>query len=84
MKHVQKVAKIIVENEIHRFLLNEFLAACPDACWRKCWDCGKTQIHHEDITPGVLCRFCGSQDTRLMRKETQALKEPTDDKNDGI
>ena len=55
-------------------LLKELVSANPDCCWRKCWSCGKKQIHRESITPGVLCRFCGSQDTRLLKKETQALK----------
>jgi len=54
--------------------LKELVSANPDCCWRKCHDCGRTQIHHESVTPGVLCRFCGSQDTRLLKKETQALK----------
>ena len=54
-------------------LSKELLSANPDCCWRKCWECKKVQIHREDVTPGVLCRFCGSQDTRLLRKETQAL-----------
>jgi len=55
-------------------LLREIVSANPECCWRKCWGCGKKQIHSSDVTPGVLCRFCGSQDTRLMKKETQALK----------
>lgn len=55
-------------------LIYELVWANPDCCWRKCWGCGKTQVHRESITPGVLCRFCGSQDTRLLKEETQALK----------
>ena len=55
-------------------LVKELVSANPECCWRKCWGCGKKQIHRADVTPGVLCRFCGSQDTRLMKKETQDLK----------
>ena len=55
-------------------LIKELLLAIPECCWRKCWNCGRKQIHREAVTPGVLCRFCGSQDTRLLKKETQALK----------
>jgi len=55
-------------------LIKELLLAVPECCWRKCWNCGRKQIHREAVTPGVLCRFCGSQDTRLLKKETQALK----------
>ncbi|MGB7324490.1 MAG: hypothetical protein WBD31_06435 [Rubripirellula sp.] len=33
---------------------------------RKCWDCGNIAIHESNITPGVLCQSCGSQDTRKI------------------
>jgi len=61
-------------NECAQELLEEFLLAVPECCWRKCWNCGKVQIHISPVYPYVLCRSCGSQDTRLMKKETQALK----------
>ncbi len=35
---------------------------------RKCWDCGNVAMHESDITHGVLCSKCGSQDTRLVRE----------------
>lgn len=38
---------------------------------RKCWDCGNIAEHLDNITPEVLCKICGSQDTRLI-KETQS------------
>lgn len=38
-------------------------------CKRKCWDCGNVAIHEDDITPYVLCKKCGSQDTRLVREK---------------
>ncbi|MCJ7483897.1 MAG: hypothetical protein MUO31_13140 [Thermodesulfovibrionales bacterium] len=63
----QQIADLKAENK-------ELILASPDCCWRKCRNCGKSQIHRELVTPGVLCRFCGSQDTRLLKKETQALK----------
>ena len=31
---------------------------------RKCHDCGNVAIHEDRITPWVLCKKCGSQDTR--------------------
>ncbi len=37
---------------------------------RKCWDCGNIAIHEDRITPWVLCKKCGSQDTRAMSKPT--------------
>jgi DNA-directed RNA polymerase subunit RPC12/RpoP len=55
-------------------LITELVASNPECCWRKCWGCGKKQIHRASVTPGVLCRYCGSQDTRLLKEETQALK----------
>lgn len=34
---------------------------------RKCWDCGNVAQHTDNVTPEVLCRKCGSQDTRATR-----------------
>ena len=62
-------------NQQLQSVIKEFVAATPGSCWRKCWGCGKIQIHQDSVTPGVLCRFCGSQDTRLMKDKTEALKE---------
>ena len=67
----QEVKQLQADNEK---LKAEFVAVNPECCWRKCWACGKVQIHSSDITPGVLCRFCGSQDTRLLREKTKNLK----------
>jgi hypothetical protein len=64
------------ENEKLRELVKELVLSNPALCWRKCWGCGEKQIHRSDVTPGVLCRFCGSQDTRLLKKETEALHSP--------
>jgi rRNA maturation endonuclease Nob1 len=35
---------------------------------RKCWGCGTVAYHADNRTPYVLCRVCGSQDTRLVRE----------------
>ena len=32
--------------------------------WRNCWNCKTTNFHESDVTPGVCCPHCGSQDTR--------------------
>jgi hypothetical protein len=32
---------------------------------RKCFDCGNIAEHTDNIVPAVLCKVCGSQDTRL-------------------
>ena len=34
---------------------------------RKCWDCGNVAMHADNVTPEVLCKKCGSQDTRLTK-----------------
>jgi DNA-directed RNA polymerase subunit RPC12/RpoP len=34
---------------------------------RLCWNCQTTNEHASDITPGVLCPRCGSQDTRRVK-----------------
>ena len=70
----ETVTNLQAENKLSRETLKELVLATPGCCWRKCWNCGKSQIHRDSVTPGVLCRFCGSQDTRLLEKETQALK----------
>lgn len=36
---------------------------------RKCWNCGNVADHESDVAPGVCCRKCGSQDTRLIRRK---------------
>ena len=69
------VNELLREIDKLRELKSELLLAVPDCCWRECWNCKKVQIHRESVTPGVLCRFCGSQDTRLQREKTQTLKE---------
>ena len=71
---VQKITKLKDENKRLKETLEELVLATPGCCWRKCRGCGRSQIHRDSITPGVLCHFCGSQDTRLLQKETQALK----------
>lgn len=38
---------------------------------RKCWDCGNVAEHSDNIVPEVLCKKCGSQDTRLIREKPQ-------------
>lgn len=39
-------------------------------CKRKCHDCGNVAMHEDRITPWVLCKKCGSQDTRLVKEPT--------------
>ena len=34
---------------------------------RKCWDCGNVAEHADSVVPHVLCKLCGSQDTRRIR-----------------
>ncbi len=36
---------------------------------RKCWDCGNIAVHTDNIVPQVLCKQCGSQDTRRVKEE---------------
>jgi hypothetical protein len=35
---------------------------------RKCWSCGNVAEHEDNVVPHVLCKQCGSQDTRLTKK----------------
>lgn len=51
-------------------------------CKRRCWDCGSVAMHEDNITPFVLCKTCGSQDTRLVpdvlaAPEAVTADEPT-------
>lgn len=34
---------------------------------RKCRSCGNVAVHESDVTPWVLCKKCGSQDTRRVK-----------------
>lgn len=36
---------------------------------RRCWECGNIAEHASDIASGVCCGKCGSQDTRLIRRQ---------------
>lgn len=40
---------------------------------RKCWDCGSVALHEDSIVPHVLCRQCGSRDTRRLRELPQPV-----------
>lgn len=40
-----------------------------NAHYRRCWDCGAINLHETDYVPGVLCKRCGSQDTRKTKNE---------------
>jgi hypothetical protein len=44
---------------------------------RKCHECGNTAWHEDDITPEVCCGICGSQDTRLVRKQSALSPTPS-------
>ena len=35
---------------------------------RKCWECGNVAQHANNVTPEVLCKNCGSQDTRATKR----------------
>jgi hypothetical protein len=43
-------------------------------CQRKCHDCGNVAMHEDSVTPWVLCKKCGSQDTRLTMSTEQVLE----------
>lgn len=40
---------------------------------RKCWDCGNVAEHEDNIVPHVLCKKCGSQDTRQTHAANSKL-----------
>ena len=43
------------------------LTDMPTINKRKCRTCGNVAWHADNRTPYVLCRKCGSQDTRLVK-----------------
>jgi hypothetical protein len=45
---------------------NKMLCDMPTAHKRKCRDCGNVAWHADNVTPYVICRKCGSQDTRKV------------------
>ena len=48
-------------------LIDEFRDAAPGMHYRRCWSCENVAAHVDSVTPWVLCRKCGSPDTRLIR-----------------
>lgn len=38
---------------------------------RKCWECNNVALHRDNVRPHVLCKKCGSQDTRLVPCKSQ-------------
>jgi hypothetical protein len=49
---------------------------------RKCWACGNIAEHTDNVVPAVLCKKCGSQDTRPLRNFRDEKPEVL--KNDGL
>jgi ribosomal protein S27AE len=45
---------------------NKILSDMPTAHKRTCHRCGNVAWHADKVTPYVLCRKCGSQDTRKI------------------
>jgi len=45
---------------------------------RKCWDCGNVAGHESDVVPGVLCKRCGSQDTRRTKNKSDTKYVPAE------
>lgn len=45
---------------------------------RKCWDCGKVDEYESDVIPGVLCKKCGSRDTRRIRTPRETKYVPAE------
>lgn len=41
---------------------------------RICWDCGNIAEHSNNMVPDVLCKKCGSQDTRLVKNSSGAIR----------
>lgn len=44
---------------------------------RRCWGCGNIAEHADNVVPEVLCKKCGSRDTRFQRPVTPAEDAPT-------
>jgi len=55
--------------------VEKILQAVPKLQWRKCRDCNHIDLFSDSVTPAVLCRVCGSQDTRKMAAQTKLLHE---------
>jgi DNA-directed RNA polymerase subunit RPC12/RpoP len=45
---------------------------------RKCHDCGNVAEHQDNVVPHVLCKKCGSQDTRLVKVNVSPLPPAID------
>ncbi len=47
----------------------QFMAAVEKMSHRKCHKCGHVGYYRLDFLPYCKCESCGSEDTRLLRKE---------------
>jgi len=56
--------------------LQAILTDCPSVHQRKCWACGNLAWHAENRIPWVLCRKCGSADTRKCDKPEIPTPQP--------
>lgn len=41
---------------------------------RKCWACGHISEHLDSVVPYVLCKICGSQDTRRIEQSSSDIE----------
>jgi predicted RNA-binding Zn-ribbon protein involved in translation (DUF1610 family) len=48
---------------------------------RRCWACKSINLHLSDVTPGVCCPECGSQDTRKLKSEPPLWDVPESIRN---
>jgi hypothetical protein len=46
---------------------------------RRCFDCGNVTQHSSSIVPGVLCKKCGSQDTRRVKEASSPSRNYLND-----
>lgn len=59
--------RVVAGYEILLDHYKSIFADCPSVHLRKCHDCGNLAYHADNVTPQVLCKKCGSQDTRKVK-----------------
>ena len=65
-KHAEIVRLRVQVEQLQKTVEGLSVDLPPTVHWRKCHDCGTIQLHADNRTSYVLCRKCGSQDTRKV------------------
>jgi hypothetical protein len=68
VKDYRQGQRVVAGYEVLLAHYKSILKDCPSVHLRKCHDCINIAYHADSVTPHVLCKKCGSQDTRKVKE----------------